>query len=457
MLKFANYARSLLIIFFFPLITNAQKTTRPNIIFIYADDLGYGDLSCYGAKNIATPNIDALASGGVKFTSFYSASPVCSPSRAALLTGRYPIRQGINGVFFPDSYTGIDASEVTIAETLKAAGYSTGIIGKWHLGHMESFRPLKHGFQYYFGIPYSNDMNSVVYMRNNEVAEWKVDQHYITQRYTDEALNFIEKNSNKPFFLYVAHNMPHIPIYASEKFVGSSNQGLYGDVIQELDWSVGEIVKKTRTKGVEDNTLIVFSSDNGPWLVMGEDAGSAGPLREGKQTTFEGGMRVPAVAYWKGKLPEGKIVNDMATMMDWFPTFTKLGGGKLPKGRAIDGEDIFPLLTGQGKRKGNQLAYYYNGKLEAFRLGDWKLKLPFAGTKSTNSQRGIEAHSTLLFFLKDDVGEQKNLAEKYPEKLNELEKAMDVFVQSLGKLPMAKLQTAGADKSLSKDRPTISK
>ncbi len=293
-------------------------------------------------------------------------------------------------------------------------------------------------------------------MRNNDVAEWKVDQRYITQRYTNEALKFIDKNSNKPFFLYVAHSMPHIPIYASEKFVGTSKQGLYGDVIQELDWSVGEIVKKIREKGLEENTLIVFSSDNGPWLVMGEDAGSAGPLREGKQTTFEGGMRVPAVAYWKGKLPGGKIVNEMATMMDWFPTLTKLGGGKLPKDRAIDGEDIFPLLTGQGKRKGNQLAYYFNGKLEAFRLGDWKLKLPFAGTKSPTSQRGIEPHTTLLYHLKDDVGEKNNLAEKHPEKVKEIETAIGVFVQSLGKLPMAKVQTAGADKSLSKDRKPAS-
>lgn len=434
----------------------AQNVKKPNIVFIYADDLGYGDLSCYGAKNIFTPNLDALAAGGVKFTSFYSASPVCSPSRAALLTGRYPIRQGINGVFFPESYTGIDQSEVTLAETLRDAGYRTGMVGKWHLGHMESYRPLQHGFQAYFGIPYSNDMSSVVYLRNNDVAEWKVDQRYTTQRYTEEALNFIDKSASKPFFLYLAHNMPHIPIYASEKFVGTSKQGLYGDVVQELDWSVGEIMKKIRAKGLEENTIIIFSSDNGPWLVMGDDAGSAGPLREGKQSTFEGGMRVPAIAYWKGNLPNGLVVNEMATMMDWFPTLTKLGGGKLPTDRPLDGEDIYPVLTGKGKRKGDQLAYYSNGKLEAFRVGDWKMILPFAGTKSTANSRGLPAHSLLLYNLKDDVGEKNNLVDQHPEKLKEIEKVMTAFVQSLGKLPPAKVQVAGADKSLSKDRKTTS-
>ena len=428
-----------------------QSTNRPNIVFIYADDLGYGDLGCYGGKN-KTPNIDALASGGMRFTEFYAASPVCSPSRAALLTGRYPIRMGVNQVFFPDSYTGLDSSEVTLAETLKGAGYRTGMVGKWHLGHMESYRPLKQGFDSYFGIPYSNDMTSVVYMRNNQVEEFKVDQQYITQRYTKEATTFIENNKQTPFFLYVAHNMPHIPIYASPEFVGKSGLGLYGDVIGELDWSVGQILKKLRDSGLEGNTLVIFSSDNGPWLVMGEDAGSAGPLREGKQTTFEGGMRVPAIAYWKGKIPAGRTETGLATMMDWFPTLTKLGGGRVPADRSLDGEDIWPVLTGTSQRRGQQMAYYNNGKLEAFRLGDWKLKLPYAGNAGGGSAKAVAAHSLLLTNLRQDVGEQTNLAEQNPAKVEELKKAMAAFEQSLGKIPAGKVIRTPADNSLSKNR-----
>ena len=439
-----------------PATRQTQKITQPNIVFIYADDLGYGDLSCYRAKDqagAATPNLDQLAAGGIRFTSFYSASPVCSPSRAALLTGRYPIRQGVNGVFFPDSYTGLDSAEVTLAETLKGAGYRTGMVGKWHLGHLESYRPLKQGFDSYFGIPYSNDMTSVVYLRNNRVEDFKVDQRFITQRYTQEALKFIgQKKTGQPFFLYVAHNMPHIPIYASPEFVGKSGRGLYGDVLQELDWSVGEIMKKLRDSGLEENTLVIFSSDNGPWLVMGEDAGSAGPLREGKQTTFEGGMRIPALAYWKGRIPAGKVAPNLATMMDWFPTLTRLGGGRLPTDRPLDGEDIWPVLAGTGQRKGQQLAYYFNGKLEAFRLGNWKLKLPYGGNAGTGGAKAVAAHPLLLFNLSQDVGEQTNLAEQNPAKVAEIQAALTAFEQSLGKLPTGKVLRTEADKSLSKNR-----
>ncbi len=445
-----------------PATGQTRKTASPNIVFIYADDLGYGDLGCYGAKDragapAATPNLDQLAAGGIRFTDFYSASPVCSPSRAALLTGRYPIRQGITGVFFPESYTGMDASETTLAETLRQAGYRTGMIGKWHLGHLEEFRPTRQGFDSYFGIPYSNDMSSVVYLRNDKVEDFQVDQRQITQRYTQEALQFIDQTKNtgstqRPFFLYVAHNMPHIPIYASEKFIGKSGRGLYGDVIQELDWSVGEIMKKLRDSGLEENTLIIFSSDNGPWLVKEEDSGSAGPLREGKQTTFEGGMRVPAIAYWKGRIPAGKTDTNIATMMDWFPTLTKLGGGKLPANTPLDGEDIGPVLTGTGVRKSQQMAYYNNGKLEAFRLGDWKLKLPHAGNAGNPGLKAVAAHPLLLTNLRQDIGEQTNLAEQNPAKVAEIRAAMTAFEQSLGKLPPAKVIRTGADNSLSKNR-----
>jgi len=431
---------------------NNSTDRPPNFIIVLADDLGYGDLGCYGAKDIKTPNIDRMAAEGIKFTQFYSASPVCSPSRAALLTGRYPIRYGIHGVFFPDSYTGIDSQEITLPEVLKKKGYKNGMVGKWHLGHMESFRPLQHGFHSYFGIPYSNDMSSVVYLRNNELAETNLDQRYITKRYTDEAIRFMEENKQRPFFLYLAHNMPHVPIYASEKFVGTSGRGLYGDVVQELDWSVGEILKKLKEFQLEENTLIVFTSDNGPWLVMESDAGSAGILREGKQTTFEGGMRVPAVFYWKGNIKPGMVYEGVASMMDLFPTFVQLAGGRLPGDRIVDGENIASVLLKEGKRKGNELAYYYNGKLEAYCVGDWKIKLPYKGNKGTFALKELVAHDTLLFRLKDDPGEKNNLAASHPDKIKELTAKMQAFQKSLGKLPGGKFVRSEADRTLSTKR-----
>jgi len=258
------------------------NSSTPNIVFIFTDDLGYGDIGCFGATDIKTPHIDRIANEGIKFTSFLSASPVCSPSRAGLLTGRMPQRMGINAVFFPESFTGMDPGEITFAEILKEKGYRTAAVGKWHLGHMERFLPLNQGFDQYFGIPYSNDMESVVYLRDNEVESFEVDQTYTTQKYTEEALTFIDKASASPFLLYLAHNQPHVPIYASPDFRGKSERGLYGDVIQEIDWSVGQVLAKLEEKGILENTMIVFSSDNGPWLVMEDHGGSAGPLREGK-------------------------------------------------------------------------------------------------------------------------------------------------------------------------------
>lgn len=335
----------------------ANESDLPNIVFIFADDLGYGDIGCFGATDIATPNIDRIAAEGIKFTSFLSASPVCSPSRAGLLTGRMPQRMGINSVFFPESLTGMDPEEITMAEVLKTKGYRTGIVGKWHLGHMEKYLPLNQGFDEYFGIPYSNDMASVVYMRGNDVEEFKVDQHYTTRTYTEESLKFIDSNSDQPFFLFLAHNMPHVPIYASPDFEGTSKRGLYGDVIQELDWSVGEVLKKLEEKGILENTLIVFSSDNGPWLVMEDHGGSAGPLREGKQFTFEGGVRVPTVAMWKGKIEPGQVYEELATQMDWFPTFCKLVGAEIPQDREIDGKDLSGVLFENENREGDTFLY----------------------------------------------------------------------------------------------------
>ena len=311
-------------------LSQSNDGDRPNIVFILTDDMGYGDVGVFGAENIETPNIDRLAKEGIKFTDFYSASSVCSPSRAALMTGRYPQRMGINSVFFPQSFTGMPTSERTIAEVLNKAGYTTGLVGKWHLGHRKKYLPLQRGFDEYFGIPYSNDMNMVVYMRGNEVEQYDVDQEYITKTYTEESVSFIEDHKKDPFFLYVAHNMPHVPIYASDEFKGTSDRGLYGDVIQEIDWSVGRILQKLEEEQLMKETLIVFSSDNGPWLVMRELGGSNGILRGGKQYVFEGGVRVPTVAMWKGHIPEGKEKEMNFCICSW-PTCaaTARASGKL--------------------------------------------------------------------------------------------------------------------------------
>lgn len=420
---------------------------KPNIVYIFADDLGYGDLSCYGAKDINTPNIDQIAKQGIKFTEFYSASSVCSPSRAALLTGRYPQRMGINTVFFPESFTGIPDKEITIPEILKEKGYATGIVGKWHLGHHSKYLPLQHGFDEYFGIPYSNDMESVVYMRENEVESYKVKQQYITKTYTKEAQKFITKNKDNSFFLFIAYSMPHVPLYASEEFIGTSKRGLYGDVVQELDWSVGQILKSLREHGILENTLIVFSSDNGPWLAMKEDGGSAGDLREGKTFTFDGGMKVPTVAMWKNRIPEGIINTEVASQMDWFPTIAKITGSSIPKGLVIDGLDISKVLTDKGNRKNSDLLFFDGKQLQGYRSGQWKVKLPYRGFRGNKWKQFVKAHDTLLFNLNTDPGEKNNLFEKYPEKAKEILKEMIEKYQDMGKLPPSLITKTQADQS----------
>ena len=420
---------------------------KPNIVYIFADDLGYGDLSCYVAKDINTPNIDQIAKQGIKFTEFYSASSVCSPSRAALLTGRYPQRMGINTVFFPESFTGIPDTEITIPEILKEKGYATGIVGKWHLGHHYQYLPLQQGFDEYFGIPYSNDMESVVYMRGNEVESYKVKQQYITKTYTKEAQKFITKNKDNSFFLYIAHSMPHVPLYASEEFIGTSKRGLYGDVVQELDWSVGQILKSLREHGILENTLIVFSSDNGPWLAMKEDGGSAGDLREGKTFTFDGGMKVPTVAMWKNRIPQGIINTEVASQMDWFPTIANITGSSIPKGLVIDGLDISKVLTNKGNRKNSDLLFLDGKQLQGYRSGQWKVKLPYKGFRGNKWKQFVKAHDTLLFNLNTDPGEKNNLFEKYPEKAKEILKEMIEKYQDMGKLPPSLITKAQADQS----------
>ncbi|PRX53807.1 sulfatase [Flagellimonas meridianipacifica] len=424
-----------------------RKKSFPNIVFILADDLGYGDLGCFGAVAIKTPNIDRLAQEGIKFTNFYSASSICSPSRAALLTGRYPQRMGINNVFFPDSFTGMPQSEITIAELLKEKNYKTGIIGKWHLGHRERFLPLQQGFDHYFGIPYSNDMSSVVYIKNNEVVDYHVNQRELTKTYAKQAQDFIEKNKNSPFFLYISHNMPHVPLYASKDFRNISQKGLYGDVIEELDWSVGIILTKLESLGLLENTLVIFSSDNGPWLVMEEQGGSAGILREGKQFTFDGGMRVPTMAMWKKRIKPGTIYDGLATQMDWFPTFAHLLDIPLPGNRLIDGSDISKVLFQNGKREGDTFLFFEGSQLQGFRQGKWKIKKPYMGTKGSPWQKAVAAHDTLLFDLTKDPGETLNL---YPEKKYlalELFSKMEQEYKKLGPLPESLIVTSGKDNS----------
>jgi len=427
-----------------------DENQQPNIIFIFADDLGYGDIGSYGSNNIKTPNIDRMAQQGAKFDQFYSASPVCTPSRAALLTGRYPIRQGIHEVFYPESYQGMDLQEITIAEMLKDAGYATGMVGKWHLGHHAQYMPLKQGFDEFFGVPYSNDMGGLYYFRDEQIIFEDIDQRYMTKTYTEEALKFIDKHQQEPFFLYLSHNMPHIPLYASPEFEGESQGGLYGDVVEELDWSVGRVLEKLEQLNLAERTLVVFTSDNGPWLIMGEHGGSSGPFREGKRYTFEGGMRVPAVAYWPKTIAPATQPQGLATMLDWFPTFAHLAGAALPSDRDIDGRDISGLLMGTGEREGQELFYYMSGQLRAYRSGDWKIKLPFKGELGFLKWLHpgfVPGHELLLFNLKNDPQEQLNLAASEPERVNNMLQDIDLFKSSLGELPAAKATGKNMDMS----------
>jgi arylsulfatase len=413
----------------------AVAQTKPNIIFIFADDLGYGDLGCYGSKLNRTPHLDQMAKDGIRFTDFYSAAPISSPSRAALLTGRHAIRMGINQVFFPDSYTGIPASEIKLSEVLNRQGYRTGIIGKWHVGHLNQFLPLQNGFDEYFGIPYSNDMRSVFYLRGNEVEKFSVNQDSTTYIYTQEALRFIDNHKDRPFFLYIPHNMPHVPLAASANFKGKSANGLYGDVIEELDWSVGEILKKLDELGLDKNTIVVFSSDNGPWLTEGPMGGVATPLFQGKTTTWEGGQRVPTIIRWKDRIKGGQVNSDVAAMVDWFPTFTLLTGGTVPTDRIIDGCDLTPVLFGTGKRKHQDFAYLHFGRLYAFRSGDWKIKLPEQMYRGNFWVEDVAAHDTVFFNLRNDIAERTDLKNKSSNEYKATLDRMNDFIQTLKDCP----------------------
>ena len=428
-------------------IEKNNNATSPNIVFIFADDLGYGDLSSYGASDIKTPNIDFIAKNGIKFTDFYSVSSVCTPSRAGMLTGRYPQRFGLNGVLFPDSHTGLPSTEYTIAELLRDNGYKTGMVGKWHLGHKYEFLPLQQGFDFFYGIPYSNDMASTVYFAGNDVVDYYPDQSQMTKKLTEEALKYIDKNKENNFYLYVAHPMPHVPIYASEKFSGSSDRGLYGDVIQELDWSVGEIIKRLEELNIIDKTLVIFSSDNGPWLTMRDMGGSAGELRNGKMYTFEGGMRVPTLAMMKGLIPEGIESKEIVSQLDWMPTFASLSRSEISEEIVIDGDDITEILRGNSFDYVRDFLFFDYEKLEAYRRGDWKVKLPYEGWPGSWYKSPIDSHDTLLFNLRKDPGEKNNIYDSNREMAKSLIDLMNVKYKEMGKLPESIVIRSDADES----------
>ncbi len=407
-----------------------QDSPPPNIVVLFADDLGYGDLGCTGHPSIRTPQLDRMAAEGMRFTNFYSAAPVCTPSRAALLTGRLAVRSGMahdtRRVLFHYSAGGLPSEELTIAEALKGKGYATACVGKWHLGHLPPYLPMKQGFDSYFGIPYSNDMdkvpggNNVPLMRNEEIVERPAEQKTLTKRYTEEAVRFIEANRAKPFFLYLAHTMPHVPLFASDEFRGKSPRGLYGDVVEELDWSVGRVLGALRAAGLEKRTLVVFTSDNGPWLIMKENGGSAGLLREGKGSTWEGGMRVPGLAWWPGRIAAGAVSQELACTMDLFTTSLKLAGAEVPADRPIDGVDLTPVLFGTGPSLRKIVHFYRDTQLYALRKGPFKLHLV---TRSAYGKDPAEKREPpLLFDLGRDPSEQFDVAAKHPDVVADLMK-----------------------------------
>ncbi|MCP3914710.1 MAG: sulfatase [bacterium] len=397
----------------------ANPENRPNVVIVFTDDQGYGDLSSFGHPTIHTPHVDALAANGMKLTQFYVASPVCSPSRAALLTGCYPKRVGMHEhVIFPDYDYGLHTDEGTIADMLRDAGYATGCFGKWHLGHRPGLLPTDQGFDTFYGVPYSNDMAQIhrkpnskysyrlPLMRDCEVIEWEPDQRLLTKRYTEEAVAFIDEHADEPFFVYLPHSMPHIPLYASDAFHGGSPRGLYGDVIEEIDWSVGQITGALARNGVLENTLVIFTSDNGPWLQFKRNGGSAGLLRGGKGTNWEGGQRVPCVAHWPAGIPGGHVCRELVTAMDVLPTVAALTGAR-PAERKLDGHDVSALLfaeDGAESPTDDFLYYTSKGKLAGIRSGPWKLLL----------------EKSELYHVEHDVSEKWNVADQHIELVEEL-------------------------------------
>lgn len=427
----------------------------PNVILIHLDDMGYGDLSFTGATGYRTPHIDKMANEGLFFTHYYSPQAVSSASRVGLLTGCYPNRVGFAGALGPSSQIGISDDEETIAELLKKRGYATAAYGKWHLGVQPQFLPTNHGFDEYYGIPYSNDMwplhptgtyPDLPLFEGTEIVNSAVspeDQAQFTTDFTLRTIDFIKKNKDNPFFIYLAHPMPHVPLYVSDKFKGKSGQGLYGDVIMEIDWGVGEIIKALEENGLDKHTLVIFTSDNGPWINYGNHAGSTGGYREGKGTTFEGGQRVPCIMMWRGVIPEGGITNSIASGIDILPTLAEIANAPLPE-NIIDGISLLPILKGDLEARPRETFYYYyrRNNLQAVRHGDWKLVFPHPGRTYKEFQPGKDgqpgklnenfSYPAALYDLRRDPGERYDISESHPEIVEKLTQIADEARQDLG-------------------------
>ncbi|MEI7954385.1 MAG: sulfatase [Verrucomicrobiota bacterium] len=428
---------------------------KPNIILILIDDMGYGDVGAFGSTKNRTPNIDRMAREGMKLTSFYAA-PVCTPSRAQVLTGCYAKRVSLPDVIFPACPIGISAKERTVAELLKDAGYATMCIGKWHVGDQAEFLPTKHGFDHYFGLPYSNDMGGsetgplpagtkrkgsppLPLVRDDKVIETvsPPEQDRLTERYTDEAVKFITDNQSKPFFLYLPHTAVHVPIHPGDKFKGHSSNGSYGDWVEEVDWSVGKILDTLHELKLADNTLLIFTSDNGPWLTQGKNGGTAGPLRGGKGGTFEGGMREPTIAWWPGHVPAASSCDAVAGNIDLLPTFASLGGAGLPEGVKLDGRDLTQVLLGKSQQSPREAHYYFSSnRLEAVRSGPWKLAIVRQSENMGGGQNkpGTPAaeFTPTLYNLDTDIGEQHDVAAEHPEEIERLQKFVAAMDADLG-------------------------
>ncbi|MSU51501.1 MAG: arylsulfatase [Opitutus sp.] len=423
----------------------AAAPSRPNIVLLFIDDMGYGDIGPFGSTKNRTPHLDRMAREGMKFTSFYAA-PVCSVSRAQVMTGCYGQRVSVPGVFGPSNKNGLNADEHTVAELLRAQGYATMCIGKWHLGDQPPFLPTLHGFDHYFGLPYSNDMNrkatadgrSVVpLVRDDRVIELLdgAAQDKLTERYTDEAVQFIRENRARPFFLYLPHTAVHVPIHPGEKFRGKSANGRFGDWVEEVDWSVGCVLDTLRELKLDANTLVIFTSDNGPWLVKGADGGTAGPLRGGKGSTWEGGVREPTIAWWPGRVVPGGVSDAVAGNIDFLPTFVSLAGGTVPADRTIDGRDFSPLLLGRAKESQREAHFYYRAyRLEAVRQGPWKLALgpQAAGMGTVDTDLEARVAGLRLYNLDTDIGERTDVAAQNPAVVKRLQALAATMAADLG-------------------------
>jgi len=431
------------------LLATAATARPPNVVVIFIDDMGYGDIGPFGATKQRTPHLDRMAKEGMKLTSFY-ATPVCSVSRAQMMTGCYGARVSVPGVYFPGQSVGLNPSEVTVAERLKEKGYATQMVGKWHLGDQPEFLPTRQGFDHYYGIPYSNDMLKksaetkvpvVPVLRDEKVAELMdgEGQRRLVELYTKEAVDFITRSKDQPFYLYFAHNAVHTPIWPGAAFAGKSQNGRFGDWVEEVDWSVGQVLDTLRAQGLDKDTLVVFTSDNGPWLVKGTDGGSAGPLRGGKGSTWEGGVRVPTLAWWPGRVPAGSVNDAVAATIDLLPTFVALAGGTVPATPVIDGRDITPILMGQSKESAREAHYYFASyDLQAVRQGRWKLALsPQSDGLGKNAAK--TAAGLRLYDLDAEIGERTDVAAQHPEVVAKLKALADKMAAEIGgKTPTAR-------------------